>query len=267
MKIWTNTKTLDGFLDGFDFTANASVADIALIGGKSIDLGSFPNLKGIFKCGIGTDNVPFAEAERRGIKIGLPSKGTAEYIFEETACFACYLCLKLLYAAVGDVDLWEKFPRDALSQKKVLVIGTGRIGSRVASKMNAFAQIETYDISVNAPEDLFELLPKADCVTLHIPKTEETIGFLDEEKLTLMKRGAGLVNTSRGAIVDEDALYNELAAERLRAAFDVFWQEPYTGRLRDLPTDRFFMTPHVASTCREFLEGLADDFRLFIQNF
>jgi len=72
------------------------------------------------------------------------------------------------------------------------------------------------------------------------------------------------VNTPRGAIVDEDALYRELSSGRLRAAFDVFWEEPYTGRLLELPSDRFMVTPHIASTCREFLAATARDFVQFL---
>lgn len=81
----------------------------------------------------------------------------------------------------------------------------------------------------------------------------------------MMKDGAAVVNTARGPIVDEDALYSELRGGRLRAAFDVFWQEPYNGKLAALHPEPFFMTPHVASTCEEFLEGLAEDFEEFLK--
>ena len=70
-----------------------------------------------------------------------------------------------------------------------------------------------------------------------------------------MKDNAILINTARGTIVDEDALYHELSAGRLRAAFDVFWQEPYNGKLMEYYPARFFMMPHVASTCSGFLAG------------
>jgi lactate dehydrogenase-like 2-hydroxyacid dehydrogenase len=78
---------------------------------------------------------------------------------------------------------------------------------------------------------------------------------MDKEKLSWMKSGAVLINTARGAIVNEDAIYAEFKINRLRAAFDVYWQEPYTGKLKEFYPERFFMTPHVASTCKEFLIG------------
>ena len=70
-----------------------------------------------------------------------------------------------------------------------------------------------------------------------------------------MKNDAILVNTARGAIVDEDALYKEIKSDRLKAAFDVFWEEPYRGKLMEFHPHRFFMTPHVASNCVEFSES------------
>ena len=74
-----------------------------------------------------------------------------------------------------------------------------------------------------------------------------------------MKNGSAIINTSRGAIVNEEALYQELKENRLKAAFDVFWNEPYNGKLKEFYPDPFFMTPHVASTCSGFLNGCRED--------
>ena len=78
---------------------------------------------------------------------------------------------------------------------------------------------------------------------------------MDKIKLSMMKDGAILINTARGAIVDEDALFSEISSNRLQAAFDVFWNEPYEGKLKGLHPDQFLMSPHVASTCSGFLRG------------
>ena len=88
-----------------------------------------------------------------------------------------------------------------------------------------------------------------------IPKTVENEAFIDKEKLAMMKDGCIIVNAARGAIVDEDALYAEIKSGRLEAAFDVFWDEPYNGKLKKFHPESFFMTPHVASSCAGFLEG------------
>ena len=83
MKIWKNTFTLDGYDEGLIFTEEKKIADIAFIGSKPIDLINFPNLKGIFRAGIGKDNVPEKEAEKRGIIVRYPSLETVDIIFEE----------------------------------------------------------------------------------------------------------------------------------------------------------------------------------------
>ena len=99
----------------------------------------------------------------------------------------------------------------------------------------------------------------ADCVSIHIPKSPENISFIDKEKLSWMKDGSVLINTARGEIVDEDALFREVESNRLSAAFDVYWQEPYRGKLQGFHPESFYMTPHIASTCHEFLSGCKSD--------
>jgi len=255
MLIWKNTATLDGFDEGLHFTRSKKDADIALLGSKPINLNEFPNLKGIFRAGIGRDNVPEKEAKKRKIIVRYPSKETIDIIFEETASFTCGLIFKMLYSNIGTIDPWRKQPRLQLSEKRLLVIGAGRIGGRVSVLMKNFIHVTTFDIITNKTSELKSFMKKADCVTIHVPKSDENISFIDAEKLSWMKNGGVLVNTARGPIVDEDALYTELKNGRLKAAFDVYWQEPYKGRLKDLHSNRFYMTPHIASTCSGFLEG------------
>jgi phosphoglycerate dehydrogenase-like enzyme len=265
MKIWKNTKTIDDFISDLSVTSNKKEAEIALIGSKGINLKEFPKLKGIFKCGVGKDNIPFEQARKRKVKIGLPSKATNEYIFEETACFACYLCLSMLYCEAGSINKWQKLSREHIKNKIVLVVGMGRIGKRVAQKLKDFTRVKTFDIKHNSLGSLKELVSIADCITLHIPLDKNTINFFDSKKLSLMKDNSSLVNTSRGAIVNENALYNELRKRRIRAAFDVFWNEPYAGKLKEFYPERFLMTPHIASNCKDFLKGCAEDFYLFLK--
>jgi phosphoglycerate dehydrogenase-like enzyme len=265
MKIWSNTFTLDGLVGDLTFTTDPTVADVALIGGKAIDLADFPRLRGIFKCGVGRDNVPEAEAAARGIAVGFPSRQTAAIIHDETANFACHLILTGLYAGTGDVATWTKHPRRALAGRTLLVVGTGNIGGRVARKMASFMHVTAYDVATHPEADLDRLIPEADCVTLHVPLTPASRGFWGAARLAAMRPGSLLVNTARAPLVDEAALYDAVTHGRLKAAFDVFWQEPYSGRLTTLPHDSFIATPHIASTCNEFIEGTAADFRAFLQ--
>jgi phosphoglycerate dehydrogenase-like enzyme len=264
VKIWKGTNTLDGYLPELEYAEDPAAAEVMLVGGKKFDLQTFPQLKGIFKTGVGTDNLPFSEAEKRGISIGLPSETTCEIIYEETAAFTCHLLLSGWYAGVGNWAAWQKADRPCLRPRRLLVVGTGRIGQRVFDKMAGFLNVSAFDAARNDPAQLEPFVRAADIVSLHIPLTPATKGFFGVEKLGWMKDGALLVNTSRGPVVEEDALFDELSADRLRAAFDVFWEEPYAGKLAALPPERFFRTPHIASTCREFLQGTAQDFLQFL---
>ena len=266
MLVYKATATLDDYLPPLDYTADKARAEIMVVGGKRFVLSEFPKLRGIFKTGVGTDNLPFAEAAERGIDIALPSEATCDVIYEETAAFTCHLILEGSYAGAGEWGSWRKADRPQLAGRRLLVVGTGRIGQRVVDKMAAFMQVDTFDSARDAPDTFEVKVRAADCVTLHVPLTEGTRFLFDAERLSWMRNGAVLVNTSRGPVVHEDALYAALSAERLRAAIDVFWEEPYRGRLNELPADRFIRTPHIASTCKEFVQGTATDFLTFVAN-
>ena len=255
MLIWKNTATLDGYDDGLDFTKSKEDAKIALLGSKRIVLSEFPNLKGIFRAGIGKDNVPEEEARGRNISVKYPSQKTISIIFNETASFTCGLIFRMMYSSVGKIEPWTKYSRCEFSSKNLLVIGKGNIGSRVIKKMQTFMKVATFDIIENDLELLPELIKSADCITLHIPKSGDNNSFMNKERLACMKDGSVLINTARGSIVDELALYDEIKNGRLKAAFDVFWNEPYNGKLKEFYPNQFYMTPHVASTCEGFLTG------------
>ena len=265
MKIWTNTKTLDGLIGDLEFTDNKQEAEIVLLGSKPIDLSEFPKLKGIFRAGVSVTNIPIEEAKKRSVEVRIPSENTVNFIYEETANFTCYLIMRMLYQNVGSLDPWIKYNRTFLNNRNLLLIGMGKIGTMVADKMEKLASITTYDITSNTASELKEFIQKADCVSIHIPNTPENKSFFDSEKLSWMKDGAVLINTARGPIVDEDALYEELKNSRISAAFDVYWKEPYFGKLKEFYPDQFFMTPHVGSTCNEFLLGAAEDMRSLIR--
>ena len=264
MLLWKQTKTLDGLINDLNIAKSKAEADIVLTGGKTVDLNEYPNLKGIFRCGATKTGLPYKEAEKRSVKIGFPSNKIIEYIYEETANFACHMILKMCYKDIGTIEPWEKFNRNALQNKQLLVIGMGHIGKRVVNKMKVFMKVNSWDIATNHISDLKGLLEFADFTSLHIPLTKENKNFFDKEKLSWMKDNSVLINTSRGPIVSEDDLYNEIKADRLEAAFDVYWEEPYNGKLMEFHPDKFSMTPHVASTCNEFLQGSAEELKKLI---
>ena len=128
------------------------------------------------------------------------------------------------------------------------IVGLGRIGSAVARRAAGF---DMHILSVRRSEgDLDAVLRAVDIVTLHVPLTAETTGLITRERLALLRDGATLVNTARGAVVDEDALVDELVAGRITAGLDVFAHEPEVpAALLGLPN--VVLTPHIASATVE----------------
>lgn len=264
MLIYKGTKTLDGYLPSLQYTEDKAQAEVLLIGGMKFNLSDFPKLRGIFKTGVGTDNLPFDEAVDHGIDIALPSSQTCTIIYEETAAFTCHLILNGLYCGYANWESWGKIDRPTLHKRQLLVVGNGHIGKRVVAKMRGFMKVDTYDSAQAPPEEFESKVRQADCVTLHVPLTPATKELFNAKRIAWLKNGALLVNTSRGPVIHEDALYEALSSGRIRAAVDVFWEEPYRGKLTELPADRFIRTPHIASTCKEFIQGTAADFIKFM---
>jgi phosphoglycerate dehydrogenase-like enzyme len=164
-----------------------------------------------------------------------------------------------------------------LEGREALIIGYGAIGSRIALKCLAFdmrvAAIDVRDmgeldgdVRLYSPSSLRQLLPTADVLFLSLPLTPETEGMIGAEQLSLLPRGATLVNVSRGKMVDEEALYEELKSGRIRAGLDVWYNYPDTVESRaNTPPSRFpfhelpnvVMTAHLAghSDRTEFLRA------------
>ena len=265
MLIYKNTNTIDGYLDWAEIITDKEKAEVLLLGSKSVQLSDYPKLKGVFRVGVSKTNVPIQDAKKRNIKVCFPSSKTKNYIYEETANFTCGAIFKKNYANLGTLNPWFKKNRRALSTKELLIIGDGKIGKKVREKMSIFLNVSVFDPYKFPDKDLSLMLPNADFVSIHIPDTSENIGFFDKQKLSFMKKESTLINTARGRIVDENALYDELVSKRISAVFDVYWKEPYHGKLKKIDSEYFTMTPHVASTCDEFLIGSNSDLKSFVK--
>lgn len=266
MKIFFNTTSLDEFKNNFDFIEDKSKAELMVVGGRKIILENFPKLKAIYRMGVGTDNLPFKEAKKLNINIHMPSEKTKNLIYEGTANTTIGLIFRMLYNNIGDIEKWKKSPRIILKEKRLLIIGYGNIGKRVYNKLKNFFNVDTYD-NILYPGNLDDLISKADVVSLHIPLVIDNINFIDEKKFSIMKDGAIIINTARGKLVDEDALYKYISEGKICAAFDVFWKEPYKGKLKEFHPDRFYMTPHIASNTINFLESCVNDIKVIIEKY
>jgi D-3-phosphoglycerate dehydrogenase len=156
-----------------------------------------------------------------------------------------------------------------LSGKTILIVGFGRIGTRTARRCAAFDMtvlihdpyIKDQDIrsAGYAPvNDLSDALPSADFVCIHCPKNPDTVGLFDATRLQLMKKGAFIINTARGGIIDEPALYEALTSGHLAGAgLDVFAQEPTPPDNPLLTLDSVISSPHMAGVTVESIAAMA----------
>jgi len=267
MAIYFNTNTFDAFTEGSNIpiTRNFEKANLIVLGSKKPDYSKFTNLKAVYRFGVGTENIDFDFLQKRSIKIFFPSDETKTILYEATANFTVFGILHMLFSnAFGRVDEWKKTQREYIGDKQALIIGTGNIGSRVVKKLTPFVKTGTFDICANTLQELENLIRKADIISVHIPLNDKNENFFDRKKLSWVKNDALLINTARGKLFNENALYEKLTSTNCRAFFDVFWEEPYHGKLKNLGKDRFFMTPHSSSNTLEFLQaGFADILRIW----
>lgn len=222
-------------------------------------------LKVIGRAGTGVDNVDIPAATRRGIIVANAPESNSVAAAEHTLALMLALCRNVPQAQASLVDgRWErpKFKGTELYGKKLGVIGFGRIGQLVAKRAQAFdmdvvafdkfVSAERFrDLGVEGAESIEELLGKADLVTLHTPKTPETIGMINAETIASMKDGARVVNCARGELIDLDALLAALEAGKLGgAALDVFPSEPFTDHPIFARED-VVVTPHLGASTAE----------------
>jgi len=266
IKLWTGelaiphqtlleqVKDIDGLLCLLNEKVDATVIDAA------------PRLKVISNCAVGYDNIDIAEATKRGIPVG----NTPGVLSESTADFA----FALLMAAARRVAEADKYTRHGLWQvawepmlllgqdihhSTLGIVGLGRIGIEVARRAKGFQMHVLYhnrtrredverELGVEYVASLSGLLSRSDFVSLHVPLTEETRRMIGPTEFSMMKPTSILVNTSRGQVVDQKALYKALKSGQIAgAAIDVTEVEPVPMDEPLLTLENIIIAPHMAS--------------------
>jgi D-3-phosphoglycerate dehydrogenase len=229
-----------------------------------------PRLKLIQHQGVGYDNVDVAAAAQAGIPVGLTPEGTSKPVAEFVFLLILSLYRNLFVAnqtlRQGQWLQWQLRPQSYnLLGKRLGIVGLGRIGREVAGRAKAFeCQLLYYDTVRPATEveaeleveyaPLDDLLAKSDIITLHVPRTEETRGMIGAAELVRMVPTALLINTARGGLVDEAALYQALTSGQIAGAgLDVFAVEPPSADNPLLHLDNVVATPHIAAGTRDAL--------------
>lgn len=219
-----------------------------------------PKLRIVARGGVGLDTIDTKECERRKITV-VNTPGASSNAVAELALGLMFSLARQLARADSLMrqKTWAKkeLAGSELAGKTLGIIGFGRIGSLVGKKAHALGMKIIYYNEVEAKADyearsdtLENVLRQSDFVTLHVPSTPSTKGMLNAQRLALMKAGAYLINTARGDIMDEEALYAALKGGKLAgAALDVYSTEPYSGKLLELQNVVF--TPHIGAGTKE----------------
>ena len=237
---------IDGFIAGLDDITSSAIKAAG-------------NLKVISRYGTGVDRVDLKAAKKAGIFVtntpGANSVSVAE------------LTIGLAISAARNIPEgnsrtknggWPRLSGTSLSGKTFGIIGLGSVGKEVAKRLSCFnMRILAYDINFDAGfasqydivyTDTDNIFTSSDFISLHIPVFRDTVNIINKRSLTKMKKGAILINTARGELVDEDALYESLKSGHLKAAaLDAFKEEPPNPQNKLLSLPQVVAAPHMGA--------------------
>lgn len=226
------------------------------------------NLKLISRVGVGLDGVDLIAAKQRNISVSYTADAPSPAVVE--------LTLGLIFSLLRSIHVaniqmhrseWKRIFGSRISEVKLGIIGVGRIGTKVLRALDA---LEAQTVLVNDIKPNYDLNNKfkikwenkeqiyreADIISLHLPLTDLTKNMIQRKELLSMKKEAMIINTSRGGIINEDDLYDVMMEGHLSSvALDVYEQEPYAGKLKEI--DRCLLTAHMGSMttdCRSRME-------------
>ena len=248
-----------------DLLKGAAAAIVGVVPMTAYVLAHAPDLKVVSVHGVGVDHIDLDAAARLGITIANCPGANAASVSD--------LTIGLMIAIARNIpgverELrqggWGRHQGSELFQKTLGIIGLGHIGSGVAKRAMGFdMKVLVHDPYVHSvPKELPEiqlvsienLIRRADFVSLHVPLNDETRNMIGPAELSAMKPGAYLINTARGGLVDEQALFNALTKREIAgAAFDGFVHEPPTNSPL-LGLDNIVVTPHIGAHTKESIE-------------
>jgi len=253
----------------------ADCAGIALSGTpyKQTEMDASPAMQVVARIGVGYDAVEIPALTARRVPLMVVGIANSTSVAEQA--FHLMIALAKKNAAMDRLvkdGKWNErhgaLPME-LSGKTVLIIGFGRIGTRSARRCQGFdMNVLIFDPYVDQAAitaagcepvaDLDAALPRADFVSIHCPKSPPTIGLINAARLARMKRGAFIVNTARGGIIDEPALYDALKSGHIAGAgLDVFDMEPTPVNNSLLTLDTLIASPHMAGVTTESVAAMA----------
>ncbi len=273
IKIGIGQEELENVIENYDALI---VRSVPLVTEEVLSRGK--RLKVVGRAGNGVDNINVDAATRHGVVVVNTPDSNSISACEQTIALmlAASRSLPLANATLKDGG-WgrNRFMGNELFGKTVGIVGLGRIGAMIATRLRAFGmRVIAYDpyialerfkrFGAERMENLDDLVRQADFITVHTPKTEETVGMIGERQFQIAKKGVRVVNCARGGLIDEQAL-----AEALRqgivasASLDVFSKEPCTSNPL-LEFDNVVVTPHIGATTHEAQHRVGTDVASFV---
>lgn len=225
------------------------------------------NLQVVSRHGVGYDSIDVDALNDYGIPLAIDAHSNMISVAEHA--------MFMLLALSKNVFYYDKFARKAdwttrwdirawdVAEKNLLVIGFGRIGSRLVKRALAFdMKVFVYDPYVDELEikksganyvsNFHDILPQMDAISLHCPKNKETTNMFSENEFKIMKESAFLINCARGGIINEVALLDALKSNKIKAAgLDVYDDEPSTSSNPLFSLDNILLSPHIAGVTQE----------------
>jgi len=232
-----------------------------------------PRVKAITNFSVGTDHVDLEAAKRKGVIV----TNTPDVLSDATAEIAMLLMLGAARrASEGERMVRNQQWKDwspafmvgkQITGKRIGILGMGRVGQVVARRARGFDMKVHYHNRkpLDAGDSngavyhatVEDMLPEIDVLSIHCPATDETLGLINKERIALMNPDAIIVNTSRGAVVDDDALVEALKSGKIAAAgLDVFNGEPDTIHPEYRLLDNTFLLPHIGSATEETRDAM-----------
>jgi len=235
------------------------IAGTEKISGKVIT--GVDSLKVISRYGVGIDNVDLEAAYKKGVTVFNTPDAPTDAVAELTLSLILNLLRKISVSDSGiRKNSWKPMLGNLLSGKTVGILGLGKIGKKAVRLLEPFnVNFLAYELK---PDESFTkkynikivpidtILAESDVISIHLPSTEETRHIINSDAFSKMKKTAILINTARGDLVEEKALYESLKDNKIAGAgLDVFENEPYSGKLKEL--DNTILTPHIGSSTVE----------------
>ena len=269
--------------DKKDLTQQLGRAEVLIVRSTAVSrevIESAPQLGLIIRAGAGTDTIDVDAASEYGIYVcNVPGQNAAA-VAELTLGLILSLDRRIPHSTMDFQDsVWDKSKysdASGLKGRNIAILGFGSIGLEVAQRAKSFGlhihglsndtrSVETADIlaelGVSLHQSLEELLEVSDIVSLHLPLTDQTEQLVDEAFLSQMKQGAMLINTSRGALIDEEALATAMTEKGLRLGLDVYDAEPKDGTAEWAPSiasmENFVGTHHIGASTDQARSAIA----------